>query len=223
MPRSPHGGKGARSLPPSEYDPVGSPGADPEDLLRVRELFSQAARPFVAFPWSWVAWAFVLPAAALLTRPVAGVRGAPGVLLLWSGAVLVGSVVEALGIRRGLAEHGRSALGRWVLRLQGNLSLVALALSVTAVVADQAALLPGIWLLLLGHSFYAVGGLAFPPFRPFGVAWQLAGVLALWPQLIDPLRVLAGITFAGNLWMAWQVWKGGPRRGPRASAHAERA
>lgn len=191
----------------SEYDPVGSPAPDTEDLHRVRELFAQAARPFVSFPWSWVAWALVLPGAALLTRPVAESHGPAGVLLLWSGAVLAGGLVEGLGIRRGQGRHGRSSLGRWVLRIQGNLSLVALLLSMAAVVAGEATFLPGIWLLLLGHSFYVVGGLAFPPFRRLGLAWQVAGAFALWPGLADPLVVLAGVTFFGNLWMAGSVWR----------------
>ncbi|MDX1632866.1 MAG: hypothetical protein R3234_13430 [Thermoanaerobaculia bacterium] len=192
--------------PDSEYDPLGSPAADTEDLLRVQELFSEAARPFVSFPWSWLAWALVLPLAAILTGPVAATHGASGVLLLWSGAILVGGLVEGYGIRRGRGRHGRSSLGSWVLRVQGNLSLVALILSAAAVVADQATLLPGIWLLLLGHSFYVVGGLAFAPFRAYGLTWQLAGAVALWPGLVDPLLVLASVAFFGNLWMAWKVW-----------------
>lgn len=192
----------------SEYDPLGSPTEDTGDLLQVRELFSEAARPFVSFPWSWVSWALLLPLAALLTRPVAETHRAPGVLLLWSVVILVGGLIEGVGIRRGRRRHGRSSLGSWVLRIQGNLSLVALILSAAAVVAGQSILLPGIWLLLLGHSFYVVGGLAFTPFRPYGIAWQLAGVVALWPGLVDPLLVLAAIAFFGNLWMAWRIWRG---------------
>ena len=112
-----------------------------------------------------------------------------------------------MGILRGRGRHGASALGSWVLRVQGNLSLVALVLSAAVVVADRAELLPAIWLLLLGHSFYLVGGLAFPPFRPYGIAWQIAGILALWPRVVDPLFVLAAVTFFGNLWMSWQIWR----------------
>lgn len=194
---------------PSEYDVLGSPPADGEDLARAQELFFEAARPYVAFPWSWLGWAVVLPLAALLTRPVAVRYDASGVLLLWSGAILVGGFLEAVGIRRGQGEHGRSSLGRWVLRVQGNLSLVALLLSVAAVVTGEAFLLPGIWLLLLGHSFYSVGGLAFPPFRRLGLAWQAAGALALWPGLVDPLLALAVVTSAGSLWMAWKLWQAG--------------
>lgn len=199
----------------SEYDALGSPAADGEDLARVQELFAEAARPYVSFPWSWVGWALILPAAALLTRPVARTYDAPGVLLLWSGAILLGGLVEGLGIRRGQGEHGRTSVGRWVLRVQGNLSLVAVLLSVAAVVAGEARLLPGIWLLLLGHSFYSVGGLAFPAFRRLGLAWQAAGALALWPGLVDPLLALALVAFVGGLWMAWQLWRSGraPERG----------
>ena len=128
----------------SEYDPLGSPTEDAEELLRVQEVFSAAARPFLAFPWSWVAWALLLPLAALLTRPVAETHRETGVLLLWSIAILVGGLVEGIGIHRGRGRHGRSSLGSWVLRVQGNLSLVALVLSAAAVVAEEATLLPGI-------------------------------------------------------------------------------
>lgn len=196
---------------PSEYDPLGAAVEETGDLLQVRELFAESARPFVTSPWSWVAWAVVLPVASLLTRPVAGAWGLSGVLLLWSGAILAAGLVEALAIRRGRGRHGRSSLASWVLRVQGNLSLVALLLSVAAVVAGQAILLPSLWLLLLGHSFYVVGGLAYPPFRPYGLAFQAAGALAFWPRLVDPLLVLAVVTFSANLWMAWKVRSG---RGP---------
>lgn len=190
---------------PSEYDPLGAEAEETGELREVQELFAEAARPFVTSPWSWVAWALVLPLASLFTRAVAEARGDSGVLLLWSGAILAAGLVEGLAIRRGRGRHGRSSLASWVLRVQGNLSLVALLLSVVLVVGDRAILLPGLWLLLLGHSFYVVGGLAFAPFRPYGLAFQLAGALALWPRLVDPFPVLAAVTFGANLWMAWQV------------------
>lgn len=205
-------------IAPSEYDPLGAASEETEDLLRVREHFAGAAQPFVTSPWSWVAWAVVLPVASLLTRPVAGAWGYSGVLLLWSGAILAAGLVEALAIRRGRGRHGRSSLASWVLRAQGNLSLVALVLSAVMVVADQSILLPGLWLLLLGHSFYVVGGLAFGPFRPYGLAFQAAGVVALWPRLVDPFVVLAAVTFGANLWMAWKV-----RARRRASRRSSRS
>jgi len=102
--------------------------------------------------------------------------------------------------------HRRTALAGWALNIQGNLSLVAVALSLAALVAGQGRLLPGIWLLLLGHSFFLMGSLAFPPFRACGLIYQLGGVVALWPAL-DPLIVFAAATCAGNLWMAWSVWR----------------
>lgn len=194
------------SLPRDEYEPLGRDPEGGEDLVRVQELFADAARPYLSFPWSWLAWAFLLPAAALFTRPALATGGSGSVLLVWSVAILVGGLVEGIGIWRGRGRHGGSALASWVLRIQGNLSLVALALSAAVVVADRADLLPGIWLLLLGHSFYLVGGLAFPPFRPYGLSWQLAGIVALWPTWVDPLLVLAAVTLGGNLWMTWRVW-----------------
>lgn len=100
-----------------------------------------------------------------------------------------------------------------MLRIQGNLSLVALALSVLLVWQNLAWALPGLWLLLLGHSLYLLGGLAFPPMRTCGVVFQLGGALALWPGL-DPLMAFAAATAAGNLWMALQVWRLGRERRP---------
>jgi hypothetical protein len=93
-----------------------------------------------------------------------------------------------------------------VLRIQGNLSLVGLALSVLLVWRDLTPFLPALWLLLLGHSFYLLGGLAFPPMRTCGLVFQLGGFAALWPGF-DPLLVFAVATAAGNLWMAIQVWR----------------
>jgi len=101
---------------------------------------------------------------------------------------------------------GAGALAGWALNVQGNLSLVAVALSLAMLLVGQGRLLPGIWLLLLGHSFFVLGSLAFPPFRACGLIYQLGGVVALWPSL-DPLLVFAAATAAGNLWMAWSVWR----------------
>lgn len=194
---------------PSEYDPLFQSGRAPtdassEDLERVQQLFGQASRPYLTSPWSWLAWALVLPAAALATRAAARSGGASRVLLLWSGAILIGGAVELaplLSRRRGLATTPLAAL---VLRMQGNLSLVGLALSVLLLWQDLAWALPGLWLLLLGHSFYQLGGLAFAPFRPYGLLYQLGGIAALWPGGW-PLEVFAASVFAGNLWLAWAV------------------
>ncbi len=84
-----------------------------------------------------------------------------GVLFLWTAVIVVGGVGEAAAILRpgGLASTG---LAQWVLRSQGNLSLIAVALSITLVVVREAWALPAVWLLLLGHSFFAYGGLALP-------------------------------------------------------------
>jgi hypothetical protein len=93
-----------------------------------------------------------------------------------------------------------------VLRLQGNLSFVALALSALLVWQDLAWALPGLWLLLLGHSFFMLGGLAFPPFRVCGLLYQLGGIVALWPGG-NPLLAFAAATAVGNLWMGIGVWR----------------
>ncbi len=196
---------------PSEYEPLFTPketGAD--DLEPVRDHFRAASRPFLRSPWSWFTWALLLPVAALATPFAYRLGGPSGVLFTWSGVILLGGAVEILAIRRSAREGASGTLAAWVLRLQGNLSLVALGLSAVLVWQDLAWALPGLWLLLLGHSFYMLGGLAFPPLRTCGVLYQLGGFAALWPGGM-PLLVFALATAAGNLWMGIGVWR--ERRG----------
>jgi AcrR family transcriptional regulator len=195
---------------PSEYDPLFSgsrPGDD--DIEPVRERFRAASRPYLRSPWSWFAWALLLPAVALLTPRAFRFAGPPGVLTAWSAAILIGGAVELVAILRSSARGARGTpLASWVLRVQGNLSLVALALSVLLVWQDLSWALPGLWLLLLGHSFYLLGGLAFEPFRVCGILYQVGGVVALWPGA-SPLPVFAAATALGNLWVGVSVWRHG--------------
>lgn len=197
----------------SEYDPLFSSSegdtADPatSDLERVREHFEAASRPYLVSPWSWLAWSVVLPATALSHPAVLQRFGLRGVILLWSLAILGGGIIELGTVFRQRPRRRRpsSPLATWVFRMQGNLSLVAFALSVLLAWQGLAWVLPGLWLLLVGHSFYLLGGLAFRPFRLYGLAFQTAGLWALWPGG-SPLAVFAGVTGAANLWMAVQVW-----------------
>jgi hypothetical protein len=191
----------------SEYDPlIPDPVVSEDDLEPVRERFRRASGPYLRSPWSWLAWALVLPAAAFATPTAAGIGGPAGVLVTWSVAILAGGAVEVAAILGAGGRAERTPLAAWVLRLQGNLSLVALALSALALWQGMPWALPGIWLLLLGHSFYLLGGLAFPPMRTCGVVFQVGGLAALWPGF-NPLLVFALATAAGNLWMAVQVWR----------------
>jgi hypothetical protein len=193
----------------TEYDPLFTPARTAEDDLEpVREHFHRASRPFLRSPWSWFAWAVFLPMAALVTPLAFRVGGPAGVLFLWSVVILLGGAVEIVNIRRagGGFGSGASTLASWVLSVQGNLSLVALALSALLVWGDMAWTLPGLWLLLLGHSFYMLGGLAFPPFRTCGLIYQVGGLAALWPGGL-PLLAFALATLAGNLWMGISIWK----------------
>ena len=92
--------------------------------------------------------------------------------------------------------------------VQGNLSLVAVALSAACLAFGQPRLLPGLWLLLLGHSLFAFGGLAFAPQRAAGVIYQLGGIAALVGALVPGLPELApfaAATFLGNAWIALGV------------------
>ena len=197
---------------PSEYDPLFAsepPAEGPDDLDRVREQFAAASRPYLRSPWPWLAWSGLLPAAALTTSPVGAARGPAAVLLLWSGTILAGGAVEAAAFLRGrrAGDEGRSSpLARWVLRLQGNISLVAVVLSLALVWRGEAALLPGLWLLLLGHSFYSLGGLALPAFKPYGLLLQAGGLAALFPGA-PAFAIFAATTGLGNLGLAYAVWR----------------
>jgi hypothetical protein len=197
---------------PSEYDPLfhSEPRPESGDLESVRDLFEAASRPFLRSPWSWFAWAAILPAAALATPAAFRAGGPTWVLFTWSGAILLGGLFEFLAIRRSGPGATGTPLASWALRVQGNLSLVALALSALLLWIDQPWALPGVWLLLLGHSFYALGGLAFPAFRGYGILYQLGGVVALWPDGA-PLLAFAAAAALGNVWMGVAVFR--ERRG----------
>jgi hypothetical protein len=192
----------------SEYDPLFSGGAGEagDDLEAVRERFARASRPYLRSPWTWLGWAVLLPAAALATRATAARFGPAGVLLLWSGTILAGGAVEAAAFTRAGRREPRGPLAAWVLRMQGNTSLLAVALSALLLWLDAAWALPGVWLLLLGHSFYLLGGLALPAFRGCGLLYQAAGLVALWPGGWG-LEAFAGAMLVGNLGLAWAVWR----------------
>jgi hypothetical protein len=178
-----------------------------DDLEPVREAFRSAGRPFLRSPWSWFCWAALLPAAALASPIVSASRGPAGVLFLWSTTILAGGAAELLALRRGgVRLGGATPLASWVLRLQGNLSIIAVALSLLLLWLDQAWAIPGVWMLVVGHSFYLLGGFAFGPFRVAGLLLQGGGVLALWPQ-VRPLAVFALTSALANLWIGIGVWR----------------
>lgn len=203
---------------PSEYDAVFGEGrvADTDsDLEQARRHFAAASRPYLSSPVPWLAWAIVLPGAALATDPVADRRGPAGVLALWSLAILLGGAVEAGYLLRARRRLGTSPLGAWTMTVQGNLSLIAVALSVVLLALDRPRLLPGLWLLLLGHSLFAFGGLGFRPLRTAGIVYQLAGAIALVPG-VPEMAALALATGLGNLRVALGLY--GRERGPGAAA-----
>lgn len=190
----------------SDYDPLVPPAAlssEATDLEQVRALFARSADRFLRSPLSWVVWAVVLVAAALLTPRLQNLEPA-AVVVLWSMAILVGGVFEGVALMRGGRAGDRSELASWVLRSQGNLSLLAVALSVALIWNGFPSLLPGLWLLVLGHSFFSHGGLGFQPFRIAGLIYQAGGLAALVPG-IDPLLAFAAAAGAGNLWLAYSV------------------
>jgi hypothetical protein len=150
----------------SEYDPI-PPRAplttDPSDLERVQELFGKSAGSFLRSPWSWWAWSLILPIAALASREVYPLGGPRAALILWSFFILCGGLIEGAIILSGSRIEARTPLSGWVLRSQGNLSLVAVALSALLYWKGLPGYLPAVWLLLVGHSFYVIGRLSFRP------------------------------------------------------------
>ena len=182
----------------SEYDPIfGRGGAVEDDLDTVRDLFARASAPFTRSPWSWWTWALLLPAVALATRPLLARYGPPGPILAWCSIIILGGIVEMSVVRSGAATQ-QTTLATWAVRSQANLSFVGVVLSAVLVWYGQIGALPGVWLLLLGHSFLVLGGLAYRPFRRTGWIYQLAGLAALLPGQ-DGLVWFAAATALGNL------------------------
>lgn len=207
------------AAPRSAYDPVfggDDGGAETAEAERAKAAFERASRAYLASPLPWLVWALLLPGAALLT-PVAHARArAPGVLLVWSLAILAGGAVEGLALLGARRRAAGGPLGAWAMRAQGNLSLVALALSGALAWAEAPELLPGLWLLLLGHSFFALGGLSLPALRWAGLCYQVGGVAALWPGA-PALTIFAAATATGNLWVALGIARRGQATGAGSS------
>jgi hypothetical protein len=194
----------------SEYDPAFGavlPRASANDeLAGVRAAFRRVSRPYLSSPLPWLCWAVLLPGAALASGRVAAAAGAPGVLALWSLAILAGGLVEGAVLLSARRRFGSSTLGSWAMRVQGNLSLVGAALSIALVVAGRETLLPALWLLLLGHSLFAFGGLALGAQRVAGIVYQVGGLAALVPG-VPPLVAFAIATAAGNVIVALGVFR----------------
>lgn len=183
----------------------------------MRRAFRAAASPYLSAPLPWFAWGVILPAAALATPLASAFAREAGVTILWSVAILVGGAIEGVTILRQSRHRDRSSLGAWAMRAQGNLSLVAVALSGLLLWMDGARFLPGLWLLLLGHNFFTLGGLAFPPMRIAGILYQAGGVAALVPGS-QPLWAMATATALGNVWIGWGIVR---ERGRRLQAAGE--
>ena len=109
-------------------------------------------------------------------------------------------------VARKRASH--SEISGWVFKAQGNISLIAIALTVVVMVNEAYRYLPGVWLLLIGHSFFAMGGLASPALRRSGLLYQAGGLIALLPWL-DSLIVFAVTTAAANLAVAVAMVRAG--------------
>ncbi len=195
----------------SEYDPAFGRGAESQtagDLESVQAIFERAAAPYLYSPLPWIVWGLALPGAALATRRVLAAAGARGVLLLWSLTILAAGAIEAAAYARRRRQVEVSTLARWALRAQANLSLIAVLVSAALLLAGQGRLLPALWLLLLGHSLYGLGGLASWPLRTCGLIYQLGGLAALL-FVEQGAIVFAVATAAGNLQVALALWRRG--------------
>lgn len=193
----------------SEYDPVRPRqplSSEGSDLEIVQDLFGQASSGYLKSPWPWLAWAVVLPTTALITPAVAAAAGPPEVLLLWSLAIVIGGVVEGLALRRSKGSRSGSDLTRWVFRAQGNLSLIAVTLTAVLVFQELYRFVPAVWLLLIGHSFFAIGGLASQTLRRGGLIYQAGGLLSMYPRF-DSLMVFALTTALANAMIAVSLWR----------------
>lgn len=197
----------------SEYDPLRPRpllSSEASDLDKTKALFAGASAGYLSSPVPWLAWAIILPGAALLTPSLAAAvgRGSLAVLLLWSMAILAGGAIEFLAMRRARRRLPRSELSGWVLKAQGNISMIAIALTFVVVANGVYQYLPGIWLLLIGHSFFALGGLASNALKRSGILYQLGGLAALLPWL-DSLTVFAVTTAVANLSVAVAMVRAG--------------
>ena len=204
-------GQGCTTAMSSEYDPFIAPSTsqlDSSNLETVRALFLEASMPYLSSPLPWFTWSMILPGAALLTPFIADRYSWLGVMLLWSLAIILGGVFEISAIRGASVETGSTPLASWAFGVQANLSLVAIAFSLFLLWQQAAWALPGLWLLVLGHSFVSLGGVSFVGLRQTGLLYQLGGLVALWPRG-RPLLILALTTFVANLWMAIAVSRRG--------------
>ena len=193
---------------PSEYDPLRPRrplSGEASDLDRVQALFSAAARGYLKSPWPWLCWAIVLPATATVTSDVAAAGGPLAVLILWSVAILLAGAVEGITMWRSRGAAVASDITRWVFRGQGNLSLVAVVLTAALAWQGRYELLPGVWLLLVGHSLFTVGGLAAKPLERGGLLYQFGGVCCLLPWF-GSLTVFAITTAVANGMIAGSLW-----------------
>ena len=125
--------------------------------------------------------------------------------MLWSLVILAAGLVEAIPHLR-LRKQGVSSLATWALRGQANLSFVGAVLSGILLWLGEATFLPGLWLLLLGHSLFLLGGLVPGPLRRGGLMLQAGGLGALWPRF-DALVVFAVTAFAANFYIGWSLWR----------------
>jgi len=192
----------------SEYRPLFGTEPSPESVAafaRVRREFQAAGSRYLVSPLPWLGWAAILPALALSTPAIAHRFGPRGVLLLWSLGVLAGGGIELAALARAGVLARAGPLASWVLRGQWNLSFVGAVLSALLLWLDAPGALPGLWLLLSGHSLVLLGGLSFPALRRAGILCQLGGAAALWPGA-PALPIFAAATAAANLSLAGAIW-----------------
>ncbi len=129
-------------------------------------------------------------------------------LMVWIGTAFVagatGAAACAVKARRNqipfFADPGR----RFLLCLIPSL-LVGVVLTAALLPGTQAALLPGLWMMLYGAGVLAAGTYAAPPVMHMGGSFLIAGVFALaLPEAWS--NVLLGLSFGGlHLFFGYQV------------------
>ncbi len=165
-----------------------------DDLSIVQHLFKNAAQPFLSTPWGWLGWSIILPSSLLLTPVVNLKSGLRGIILLWSFSVLLGGIIEITAIRNSRYKN-ISNLSGWAYSIQGNLSLVGLALT-SLLIFSSPRIIPSLWLLIIGHSFYSLGSLADNILKYVGIYYQVMGIFTIFTH---PLYISAFAFFSANI------------------------
>jgi hypothetical protein len=177
-----------------------------ENLRFLRETMERAAS-FPAVPGRGTA---AVGATALLASFAAARAASPGAwIAIWLAeaalAVAIGAGATALKARRAGVSVFAGAGWRFLLNLVPPMVAGAI-LTLVLYRAGQAALIPGLWLLLYGAGLVTGGAFTLRALRVMGLAFMGVGALALLAPFVSPDGFLAagfgGLHIAFGLWIA---------------------